>query len=94
MGSGLTAPSQSAAVADILGSHARGGPILATFQMVSDVGAVIGPIVAGALAQHVSYSSGFAVTGAVLLAATVCWLFSPEPLARGDASARKAEPDQ
>ena len=44
VGSGLANPSQQAAVADVVGSKARGGPVLAAFQMAADIGAVIGPI--------------------------------------------------
>ncbi|WP_213930320.1 MFS transporter [Rhodococcus sp. B50] len=73
MGSGLSNPSQQAAVADVVGSKARGGPVLAAFQMVADVGAVIGPIAAGFLADRLSYSTAFAVTGVIMLAATVPW---------------------
>ena len=74
MGSGLSNPSQQAAVADVIGSKARGGPVLAAFQMVADVGAVIGPIAAGFLADRLSYSTAFAVTGVIMLVATVPWL--------------------
>ncbi|MBJ8343538.1 MFS transporter [Antrihabitans sp. YC2-6] len=94
LGSGLINPSQQAAVADIVGSRARGGPVLATFQMMSDVGAVIGPIAAGALAQHYSYGAAFGVTGGILVAAAVFWLFVPETLVRSEVSARNADSDQ
>ncbi|WP_026061335.1 MFS transporter [Rhodococcus rhodochrous] len=73
MGSGLSNPSQQAAVADVVGSKARGGPVLAAFQMVADVGAVIGPVAAGFLADRLSYSTAFAVTGVIMLAATLPW---------------------
>ncbi|UYP21052.1 MFS transporter [Rhodococcus sp. Z13] len=76
MGSGLANPSQQAAVADVVGSKARGGPVLAAFQMTSDIGAVIGPIVAGFLADRTSYSVAFAVTGAIMLAATLPWFLA------------------
>ncbi len=67
MGSGLINPSQQAALADVVGSKARGGPVLATFQMTADVGAVVGPIVAGMIAERWSYSVAFGVTGAIML---------------------------
>ncbi len=94
LGSGMINPAQQAAVADIIGSKARGGPVLAAFQMASDVGAVLGPIAAGALAQGISYSAAFAVTGAVLVIATFGWLLVPETMVRSDVSARNADPDQ
>ena len=79
MGSGLSNPSQQAAVADVVGSKARGGPVLATFQMVADVGAVIGPVAAGLLADRLSYSTAFAVTGGIMLAATLPWFVVGRP---------------
>ncbi|WP_292975947.1 MFS transporter [Mycobacterium sp.] len=82
LGSGLINSTQQAAVADIVGSKARGGPVFAAFGMAADIGAVLGPIVAGALAQWLSYSAAFAITGAVLLIATVGWLSVADTLAR------------
>ncbi|MDV3206765.1 MAG: MFS transporter, partial [Rhodococcus ruber] len=77
VGSGLMNPAQQASVADVVGSKARGGPVLATFQMTADVGAVIGPVAAGVLAQHLSYGAAFAVTGAVMLLVAVPWALAP-----------------
>lgn len=79
-GTGLLNAPQQAAVADIIGSHRRGGPVLATFQMVSDVGAIIGPILAGLLVEHLSYRAAFAFTGIILLLALLPWLRAQETL--------------
>ncbi|UOW04120.1 MFS transporter [Clavibacter michiganensis subsp. michiganensis] len=59
-----TAP--AAAVGDAAG--ARSGRPVAVFSMVSDLGAIVGPLVAGFLADAFSYPVAFA-TGAVLLLA-------------------------
>ncbi len=80
LGSGLLTPAQQATVADVIGSKARGGPVLATFQMAADIGAVIGPIVAGLLADHLSYATAFAVTGILAALAALVWLPAPETL--------------
>ncbi len=82
MGSGAMSPAETAVVADVIGAEARGGPVLAAFQMASDIGVVVGPVIAGALAQELSYASAFTATGAVLLVATGAWLLAPETLAR------------
>lgn len=82
LGSGMFTPAQQAAVADIIGPRARGGPVLAGFQMSADLGTVLGPVAVGALAQQVSYGAGLAVTGALLAIAGVAWLVVPEPLRR------------
>lgn len=78
LGSGLMTPPQSAAVADVIGANSRGGPALAGFQMAADIGAICGPIVAGLVADNLSYSAAFGVTGVVLLIGTVAWVFAPE----------------
>jgi DHA1 family tetracycline resistance protein-like MFS transporter len=80
MGSGLVNPPMNAAVADVIGSRARGGTVLAGFQMAADLGAIIGPVLAGVLAETVGFSVAFAVTGAVALIALGVWIRAPETL--------------
>lgn len=83
LGAGLLTPPQGAAVADVIGSTAKGGPVLAGFQMTADLGAIIGPVAAGVLADQLSYNAAFVVTGAISLLAALAWLRAPETLARG-----------
>lgn len=83
IGSGMLTPSQQAALADIIGPKARGGPVLAGFQMAGDLGTVIGAVSVGALAEYTSYEVALTVTGALLAAAAVAWLVVPEPMQRG-----------
>ncbi|MGW5075478.1 MFS transporter [Rhodococcus sp. NPDC004095] len=96
VGSGLMNPAQQAAVADVVGSKARGGPVLAAFQMASDVGSVVGPLVAGVLAEQLSYGTAFAVTGALTLPAIAAWLLAaPRSAAAVRAgSGRNADTDE
>jgi MFS family permease len=82
VGAGLLNPPQNAAVADIVGSKRRGGTVLATFQMAADVGAIIGPVATGVLADRLSYQAAFGLTGAVSLLACLVWLAAPETLPR------------
>jgi MFS family permease len=82
LGSGLLMPSQQATVADIIGSKARGGTVLATFQMALDLGAIIGPVVAGMLADQVSFAVAFAMAGGLSVAALLAWLPTRETLPR------------
>jgi MFS family permease len=84
LGAGVLAPPQQAAVADVIGSKGRGGPVLAGFQMAADIGAVLGPIVAGVLTDQLSFASAFLVTGALSLVAALVWLRAPETLPRGE----------
>ncbi|ORI15977.1 arabinose ABC transporter permease [Rhodococcus sp. 1163] len=88
-GSGLMTPAQQASVADIIGSRARGGPVLSTFQMSSDVGAILGPIVAGMVVEYYSYGTAFVMSGAILLAAAVWWMFVTDTASAAKAAARK-----
>jgi MFS family permease len=92
-GAGLLQPAQGAAVADLVGSRRSGGPALSGFQMASDVGAIIGPLAAGALAQFAGFTVAFGVSGAVALAAMLVWLATTEPEVRaGDASHPSSTP--
>ncbi|MFI6868932.1 MFS transporter [Nocardia sp. NPDC050406] len=81
VGSGMFTPAQQAAVADIVGTGRRGGPVLAGFQMAGDLGTVLGPYVVGLLAEHLSYGYALGITGVLLASAAVAWLVVPEPLA-------------
>jgi MFS family permease len=82
VGSGLVNPPMTAAVADVIGSRARGGTVLAGFQMAADVGAIVGPLAAGAVAQAVGFDLAFALTGAISVIALGFWLRAPETLPR------------
>ncbi|MBM7793551.1 MFS transporter [Paenarthrobacter ilicis] len=79
-GSGLLGPAQQAAVADVIGRGRSGGKVLAVFQMASDSGAIVGPIVAGLLADRLGYGWAFGITGGVLLVTALAWLPAREPL--------------
>jgi MFS family permease len=80
VGSGLVNPPTNAAVADVVGTDARGGTVLAGFQMASDIGAILGPLVAGAVAQLAGFGAAFGLTGLVVVVALVLWLRAPETL--------------
>lgn len=75
--SGIYNSPQQAAVADIIGK-ARGGTAIATFQMMSDFGSIVGSFGVGLLAQKFSFEWAFAVSGAMLLLAALGWFLAPE----------------
>ena len=57
----------SATVGDIVG-HRRGGPVVARYQMTNDFGAIIGPLILGALHDSTgSYAIPFIVALAIVL---------------------------
>ncbi|GAA2333020.1 MFS transporter [Saccharopolyspora halophila] len=84
MGAGVLNPAQNAAVADVIGSKRRGGPVLATFQQAADLGQIVGPLAAGALADMVSYQMAFAVTGSAMLLGLLAWIGAPETRPRAN----------
>lgn len=80
LGSGLVNPPLQASVGDVIGGGGRGGTVLAGFQMASDTGAILGPVLAGLLAETVGFGPAFTVTGGVLVLGLVAWVFAPETL--------------
>ncbi|SJM71750.1 MFS transporter [Gulosibacter sp. 10] len=82
-GSGLCAPTQQAAMADIIGRERSGGRALATFQMSQDLGSIFGPVVAGAIIDLAGFQWAFVVGGAMLLIPAIAWLRAPDTLDRG-----------
>ena len=83
-----TAP--AAAVGDAAGG--RGGTAVSIFSMSSDTGAIVGPLVAGYLADHVSYPAAFAVGAGLLVLGSLASVRMPgltrtgsgEPAGDGD----------
>ncbi|SCX55435.1 Predicted arabinose efflux permease, MFS family [Klenkia marina] len=75
LGASLLASAPAALVADV--SPARGGRVVAVFQMASDLGGILGPLAAGALTDAVDYQLAFGVTAAVLAAGLVAALALP-----------------
>ena len=50
----------------------RSGTAVAIFSMCSDIGAIIGPLAAGVLADNVSYGAAFGLGAGLLIAACGC----------------------
>ena len=71
----------AAVVGDIMGGR-RGGIVVATFQMMSDVGAIVGPLVAGYLVDSFDFDWAFAAGAALTLAAVTFVVRMPETLNR------------
>ena len=75
---GMFTSPQQAAVADIIGSKARGGTAVATYQMMADFGAIVGSLAVGEIAQHLTFGAAFVISGGILLVAAVGWVLAPE----------------
>jgi MFS transporter, DHA1 family, multidrug resistance protein len=74
--SGFLGTAPAAVVGDVV--TGRGGTVVAAFQMASDLGAIIGPILAGWLVDSYSYSAAWLTTAAVLAVATLASASAPE----------------
>jgi len=82
VGAAFLGSAPAAVVGDITGGR-RSGPIVATFQMMSDVGAVAGPVIAGRIVDTTgSYETAFFVGAAVVAMAFVLTMTMPETLRR------------
>lgn len=76
LGSGFLDVGPSAMIGDLLGG--QGGSVVAAFQMSGDLGAIIGPVVAGLLVDSASYAAAFGLGACVLAAAGVLGTLAPE----------------
>ncbi|NLS10064.1 MFS transporter [Nesterenkonia sp. MY13] len=81
-GTGLIVPAQQAALGDIVGEGRNGGTVISTFQMVQDLGGIIGPLLAGLLVDHGGYTWAFGLAGLILMLAAGAWVVAPETLVR------------
>ncbi|EKF24441.1 sugar (and other) transporter family protein [Mycolicibacterium hassiacum DSM 44199] len=79
---GMFVSPQQAAVADIIGNKAHGGTAVGTFQMMADVGSIVGSLVLGLIAEHAAFSWAFVVSGAMLALAALGWTAAPETRGR------------
>ncbi|MFM9050054.1 MAG: MFS transporter [Actinomycetota bacterium] len=69
----------SAVVGDVMGGR-QGGTVVAAYQMVSDFGAVVGPLIGGLLLDLYGFDWAFAFGAAISAIALVFVLFMPETL--------------
>ncbi|MPZ61965.1 MAG: MFS transporter [Propionibacteriales bacterium] len=76
VGSAFLGTAPGAVVGDVM--RGRGGRVVAVFQMSSDSGAILGPLLAGALADLFSYGWALALTASVLFAGVVMSARMPE----------------
>lgn len=79
IGIGFTAPSLQASIADIVGNHRNGGQVLAIYQMANDLGQIVGPILAGAIADSFGYGAAFAASALLLLLSGITYFPGLKP---------------
>ena len=83
-GSAFLSSAPAAVVGDIVGGK-RGGIVVSTFQMMSDLGIVIGPLVAGLLVDLLDFDWAFIAATALCLVSLLVVVAMPETL-------KKAQP--
>jgi MFS transporter, DHA1 family, multidrug resistance protein len=81
---GVAAAALSVAPAAVVGDvvASRGGTVVATFQMAGDSGVVVGPLVAGWLADAHGFTASFAVAAFLTALPAILVLRAPETLVR------------
>lgn len=78
IGSAFMVPAQQAVLADVLGKDARGGQVLAAYQMSTDLGAVIGPILTGLVVDVFGFDEALFFTSSLFIVSGIIWLFTPD----------------
>lgn len=86
-GTGLIVPAQQAAVADIVGEGRNGGSVVSSFQMMQDLGGILGPLLAGLIVDSLGFAWAFGLTGLIMLLAVAAWSVAPETLEKEESSA-------
>jgi MFS family permease len=79
-GTGLMNPPSNAAVNDVIAASGGAGPALAAYQMVGDVGAIVGPIVAGMVVGWGGYPIAFGLTAVIGVVSFTRWCSAPESM--------------
>ena len=79
-GAGVLGPAQQAAVADVVGNDRSGGKVLAAFQMAQDAGAILGPVLAGLIADRLGFGWAFGVTAVLTVVSVVAWAPAAETM--------------
>jgi MFS family permease len=79
---GIAGSADSVAPGAVMGDvvAGRGGTVVAVFQMAGDLGAVLGPVIAGWIADGAGYSASFALSALVCAAPVLAVLAAPETL--------------
>lgn len=85
IGTAFLGSAPAAVVGDVIGPN-RGGIVVATFQMIADVGSIAGPLIAGLIADSVGYHWAFATALAVMAVALLFAVLMPETKAQDEPS--------
>lgn len=73
VGASMIQPASQAMLADIIGSDRNGGQALSVFSMATDLGTIIGTLLAGFIADAFGFGWAFFLTGVTLLLSMIPW---------------------
>lgn len=91
LASAFLSPASAAVVGDVTRGRS-GGRVVSAFQMVGDLGGILGPLIAGALADAAGFTWAFTAGALVgLLTLAMTW-FMPETLRRAEPGAAAERP--
>ena len=76
---GLYAPAQQAALADIVGSKRSGGNVMSAYQASADAGTIVAPVLLGAVVDTVGFGTAFLICAALFALATRAWAVARLP---------------
>jgi MFS family permease len=93
MSGAFLGPSPTAIVGDVARGH-HGGSVVAGFQMMSDVGSIFGPLVAGLLLDQSGFPLAFSAGVAVTLLALGLAVRMPETLEAQEPEPAPQEPKE
>ncbi len=77
VGTAFLGAAPAAVVGDVMGKQ-RGGTVVAVFQMIADVGAIAGPLLAGLLADRLGYHWALASAAVLCLVGVIVVFMMPE----------------
>ena len=86
VGASMIQPASQAMMADIIGSNRNGGQALSVFSMAGDLGAIVGTLLAGFIADAFGFGWAFFLTRAPLLLSIIPWYRVGRPSAPGAAA--------
>jgi DHA1 family multidrug resistance protein-like MFS transporter len=81
IGTAFLGSAPAAIVGDVMGKQ-RGGTVVAAFQMIADVGAIAGPLIAGLIVDQLGYHWAFATAVVVCAFALLVAVTMPETIKR------------
>jgi MFS family permease len=82
IGTGMFNPAAQAVVADVVGHERSAGKVIASTQMITDIGSILGPMLAGLIVDFSGYGLAFLISGLILIAGALAWIGTTDTIER------------